>query len=72
MLQHLFLYVPLLLPGKCRTALIKYLGVDSIMKNVNKMSSQAFIQKKKSFISVVTATIILNNWMFLTFLFFVQ
>lgn len=42
------------------------------MKSVNKMSSQAFIQKKKGFISVVTATIILNNWMFLTFLFFVQ
>lgn len=41
------------------------------MKNVNKMSSQAFIQKKKKgFISVVTATIILDSWMFLTFLFF--
>lgn len=34
---------------------IRYIGMDSVMKNVNQMSSQAFIQKT-CFISVVAAT----------------
>lgn len=65
MLQYLFLYVlysylEILVQLSyqiCRCGL-------SNEKNVNEMSSEAFIQKNY-FISVVTATMILDSWMFL-------